>query len=147
MAYCTVSEVQALEAGRQLVFSDSPATRPTLTQVNSFIAQIASEIDQTILRQGYKVPLTTNAYLTMCNSMGAAMLVELALCVDGNIEASNPYKFRKEEYQLMLKSIEENPRLAGAESFDGGGNVYDKSDGTSAYINTNAQWKIAERQW
>ena len=148
MSYCAVTDVQAQMSGRKLVFSDLPATFPSLTQVNGFIDQTSNEIDQTILRAGFKTPLTSNPYLVLTNALGAAYLVEMSLCIDGTPESMNILKMRKDAYDQRIASIKENPRLAGAVPADGGQNPQIMSDGTSNYsVNSNADVPFTRDGW
>ncbi len=79
MAYCTITNVQALNPKRTY----SASSTPTTTQVEGFITRIAEEIDAILAGRGFTVPVTTPAsllsYLTHVNALGAAALAEQAM--------------------------------------------------------------------
>ena len=158
MAYCAVSDVQDILAGRKIVFRDPPispattpvATVPSLTQVTNYIANITDEINETITRQGYQAPITANAYLLLTTAMGAGYLVEMALAVDGKPETMAILTHRQKEYKDRLASIEKNPRLIGAIPGEGTQNNYITSDGVANYTqNSNADtpFQRDSRNW
>ena len=55
MSYCVLADVQALNPKRPY----DNSTTPTSTQVTSFIATIAAEIDITLAVRGYSVPVAS----------------------------------------------------------------------------------------
>jgi hypothetical protein len=79
MAYCTITNVRALNPKRTY---DASST-PTETQVGTFINQISDEIDVVLEGRGFTVPVTTPAkllaYLLHVNALGAAALAEQAM--------------------------------------------------------------------
>lgn len=79
MAYCTITNVQALNPKRTY---DASST-PTLTQVTAFLSRISEELDAILAGRGYTVPLTAPAsllaFLTHVNALGAAALSEQAM--------------------------------------------------------------------
>ena len=155
MAYCSIDKVVGLEVMRfPGGFSDgatSPqvilATKPTATQVGNFINTISAEIDSAILRGGYQIPVTGTDYVSGCNAMGAAWMVEMAINVSGNAEQMKVADSKFQAYQTMLQSIEKNPRLAGAIPALGTQNNIATSDGVVNYQNSNAPFKVSERDW
>ena len=158
MAYCTKSDVEALEAGRKIVFYDAPvspattpvATIPTATQVGTFINMIYDEINAAILEAGYQIPTTTNNYLLMTNALGAAWLVELAFNTSASTEGSKTTNDRQSAYQSRLAAIKANPRgLAGAVPGDAGVNNLAVSDGTTCFVNQdpNIKYHANGRDW
>lgn len=86
MAYCTTTDVQALNPKRPAY---GALTTPTVTQVQSFVDSIGAEIDAIIEGRGYTAPvtaLTTStkfvAWLLALNARGAAALAEQAMFPD-----------------------------------------------------------------
>lgn len=79
MAYCTITDVQALNPKRTY---DTSST-PTQTQVESLVTQISNEIDSILSARGLTVPVTTPdhfvAHLKQVNAYGAAALAEMAM--------------------------------------------------------------------
>lgn len=79
MAYCTITDVQALNPKR--TYGDT--TTPTQTQVETSIDQIGNEIDSILLARGLTTPITTPtefvAHLKQVNAYGAAALAEMAM--------------------------------------------------------------------
>ena len=150
MPYCVASDVEGIEAGRLQGTSYADGTTPTipsLTQVNNYIAAIYEEINQTIIRAGYQIPLTANDYLKQCNAMGAAWMVEVAMGISGTAESMKTIETRERAYKSMLSSIEKNPRMTGALPGMGTQNNITTSNGVANYKNPNAAFKIDERNW
>lgn len=129
------------------VYLISPATVPSYTQILSYINSISDEIDATILRAGYQVPVTTNNYTLNCNAMGAAWMVEIAINVSGNPEIMKVAEQRMLSYQKMLKNIQDNPRLSGAFPAQGTQNNLASSDGVTNWVNPNAEFQTNSRNW
>jgi hypothetical protein len=79
MSYCTLADVEALNAQRTPY---SASTRPADGQVEDFIADIASEIDSVLSAAGLAVPVLAPAafvsFLQRLNAYGAAALAEMA---------------------------------------------------------------------
>lgn len=79
MAYCTITEVQALNPKRTY----SSSTTPTQTQVEVHIDSIAAEIDTILKGRGLTTPVTTPAaflaYLVQVNAYGVAALAEMGM--------------------------------------------------------------------
>jgi len=79
MAYCTITNIQALNPKRTY----GASTTPTTTQVEAFITRIAEEIDAILAGRDFTVPITAPAsllaYLTHVNALGAAALAEQAM--------------------------------------------------------------------
>ena len=160
--YCAVADVEALEAGRQLVFADyvapdpgppvvagTAATRPSLTQVTEWITEVSAQIDETILRSGYQVPITGNIFLKQCAAMGVAYYVELALTTKGDADSSGNRQHRYTEFMRMLDNLKKDPRIAGAVSANGQQNAYATSDGVKHFTNQNpnVSFHINEKDW
>lgn len=150
MAYCALSDVEAIEAGRlQGKTYTTMAGYPSASQVTGFMAVIYDEINETILRSGFQVPITTNDYLKNCNAMGTAWLVEVALNTSGTVEAMNVVNNREKSYRNMLDNIMRNPRLAGALPTLGTQNNIATSDKVTNYNNldSNVKFHINGKDW
>lgn len=154
--YCSITDVEALEAGRRIVFSDGSAgppvvaaTVPTATQVNAWITAVNDEINETILRAGYQIPITGNVFLKQCNAMGAAYYVELALTTKGDSDSTGNRDHRQKEYQRMLADLIRDPRVAGAVSASGSQRTYATGDGVSNFTNDdpNISFHANEKDW
>ena len=83
MAYCTISEVRGLNPK----WTYDTASKPTVTQVLSYISQIAAEIDTVLLGRSLTTPVTEPAefvlHLKQVNAYGAAALAALAMFPEG----------------------------------------------------------------
>lgn len=84
MSYTTIVSVQALNSKRT-TYSDtvpSGGTRPTATQVGTFITDIAGQIDAVLASVYVATPVTAPAsflsFLDLVNAWGAAALAEAA---------------------------------------------------------------------
>lgn len=80
MAYATVSNVSALDRGRDPF---TPATKPTDAEVVRFLEQRAGEIDVILRTRDYLLPVATTytgvlAMLELYNAQGADCLVQQA---------------------------------------------------------------------
>lgn len=109
MSYCSITDVQGLLAQR--VFSAS--TKPTTTQVNTFISDVSSVIDTALQGRGLATPVTTPAdfvtYLKQVNAMGAAALAEQAMYPEAGGIGSTPNSKRLwDMYQAALKALKED---------------------------------------
>jgi len=80
MAYCTITEVEALNPQRGAY---SASTKPTSTQVEAHIVTISDELDTIIAGRGLTVPVTAPAeflsHLKQVNAYGAAALAEMGM--------------------------------------------------------------------
>lgn len=78
-AYASLANVQALLAKWPI----SATSKPTQTEVESFISSIAAEIDIVLAAAGVNVPVATPAtflvWLTQVNAYGAAALASAAM--------------------------------------------------------------------
>lgn len=107
MAYCTITEVEALNAKRTY----SASTTPTSTQVETYIDLIAAEIDIVLSRKGYSVPVTTpdafvNA-LKLVNAVGAAAMAEQAMFPEAVEKGMTPHSaVLQKKYDELLAKIE-----------------------------------------
>ncbi len=79
MSYCTITEVQGLNPKRTY----DVTSKPTSTQVEALITQVAAEIDSILLGRGLTVPVTTPTelvtHLKQVNAYGAAALAEMGM--------------------------------------------------------------------
>lgn len=79
MAYCTITDVRALNPKRTY----DADSKPTETQVESFIDRIADEIDVVISGHGLSTPVASPQafvdHLKQVNAYGAAALAEMAM--------------------------------------------------------------------
>lgn len=112
MAYCTTSDVQALNTKRPAY---SASTTPTSTQVSSFVDQIAAEIDTVLEGRGFTTPVTSAttsekfvAWLLALNARGAAALAEQAqfpdrASVQGTVGSASVYWAQYREGLKYLK--------------------------------------------
>jgi hypothetical protein len=71
MAYCTTAEVQSLTG---LTFSGT--SRPTTTEVDEFVSDVAAELDGVLQAAGYTLPITDSDALNLLgryNKFGSAV--------------------------------------------------------------------------
>lgn len=106
MAYCTITDVQALNAQRTY----SATTKPTTTQVTALIAQIATEIDAVLAAKGYTIPVATPTtfvtFLATVNAYGAGALAEAAMFPETSEMGSTPHwKVLQAKYDAWLKLL------------------------------------------
>lgn len=106
MAYCALSDVQALNPKR--TYDDN--SEPTSTQVGTLITQTAVEIDAVLQAQGYTVPITTPTnfvnFLKMVNAYGAASLAEMGMFPEISEKGSTPHwKVLWDTYKGWLKAL------------------------------------------
>lgn len=91
MAYCTITDVRALNPKRVY----DAASKPTETQVNGYITQIAAEIDTVLLGRSLATPVTAPAefvaHLKQVNAYGAAALAEMGMFPEQGGTASTPH--------------------------------------------------------
>jgi hypothetical protein len=122
MSYCAIADVQGLLAQR--VFGAS--TKPTTTQVNTFISDVSSVIDTVLQARGLTTPVTTPTdfvtHLKQVNAIGAAAHAEQAMYPEAGGVGSTPNSKRLwEMYQAELKSLREDDLpISIAEGLPGG---------------------------
>lgn len=79
MAYCAIADVRALNPQRTY----SATSKPSTTQVEGHIDDIAGQIDTVLKGRGLTTPVTTPAafvtYLEQVNAYGAAALAEMGM--------------------------------------------------------------------
>jgi len=104
MSYCTTTDVQAINASH--VFSAS--TKPTTTQVNTFIDMVAGELDAILSSRSLSVPVTSPEsfveYLKLVNAVGAAAMAESAMNPSANKGSSHATRLEA-RYQTMLSIL------------------------------------------
>lgn len=102
MAYANPTQVYALNSGRTF----SATSKPSVAQVNGFIAETAAVIDSILAEKSYVTPVATTAaaaqsVLSHYNAIGAAKMVEdAAPTSDRRKEATEMWMWA----QQMLKS-------------------------------------------
>jgi hypothetical protein len=130
MAYCLIADVSGLLAQRTF----SATTKPTITQVNTFISDIAAEIDTALLSRGLTAPATTPTdfvtHLKQVNAMGAAALAEQAMFPEAGGMGSTPNSKRLwEMYQAALKALKADPLPSSMDSALPGGYATECAEG------------------
>lgn len=141
MGYCTAEDVQVL-LGKDKAFNDTDDTRPSLTQVNSIIDQIAAEMDQGLSANGIDLPImdsTQLAQLKLYNSYGATCLVGNSYFRNAtNVNNSMP-QFYCDWYANFIKNIENIADQFGATKTS---DILDNqvTDGTNTFEETTEQW-------
>lgn len=108
MAYCAIADVQALNPQRPTY---SSSTKPTSTQVEEFIDQIANVIDSKLSARSVGVPVTTPArwvsWLKWGNAHGAAAMAEMAMFPEGGGPGQTPHGTQLwNMYQKFLTDLE-----------------------------------------
>lgn len=105
-AYCTLAQVQALNAQRTPYAHD---TIPTRAQVTGYMSAVAAEIDTALSANGVTTPVTTPAafleMITELNAVGAAAKAEQAGYPDSG-EGSNAQRLY-DAYQKGLDRLYE----------------------------------------
>lgn len=80
MAYCAITDVEALNPQRGAY---GASTKPTSTQVTGFMTYVSDEMDSILGARGVTVPVTAPAeflsHLKQVNAYGAAALAEQAM--------------------------------------------------------------------
>jgi hypothetical protein len=117
MGYCEAEDVSVLLG----LDNFSSSTRPKLTQVNTIIADITSEIDFTLQSVGITNPPTDTRILgrlsIMCKMGTASHVGFSAFGNSKSVDNSQPDKYWQ-SYQSMLGEITSKPELYGAVSGD-----------------------------
>jgi hypothetical protein len=108
MAYCTITEVKALNPKRTY---DTSST-PTQLQVESFITRIGSEIDSALSLWGITTPVTSPVafvdHLKQLNAYGAAALAEMGQFPEMAIPGTTPHGSKLwQMYKDGLAKLEE----------------------------------------
>lgn len=116
MGYCLLSDVQTLNTKRTY----SASTTPTLTQVQTYIDLIASEIDIALTGRGYGVPVASPAALVAAlkfvNALGAAAMAEQAMFPETVEKGSTPHStVLEKKYKELLAKLERGDWTASAE--------------------------------
>jgi hypothetical protein len=107
MAYCTISDVRALNP-KQDYTSDST---PNITHVSTFIDLIAADIDVALSSQGYATPITTPTafvtWLKLLNALGAAAMTEDAMFPETTERGSTPHaNVLRKQYDARLAKLQ-----------------------------------------
>lgn len=133
MAYCVVTDVQALNAQRPEYGS---TTVPTRDQVGAFIDQVGAEIDAVLIARGITPPVTApGPFLLMLrrlNALGAAALAETSAYpeavddVGGSRAGSRYYRM----YQDGLGRLIDGSAVPPASTTGGSTRVQARSYGT-----------------
>ena len=145
MAYCTVNDVEALNAGRTDLYTTT--TDPSEAQVQGFIDQIAADIDSVLAAGGIATPVAGgNNYLKFLNVLGAAALAEAAIALKGNGGDNDPRNWRWDTYKERLEQLRIMPALSGGVTAGTAGD-YARSDYTSDYTNTVPEFKSSGGNW
>lgn len=145
MSYCTVADVQALNAGRTDLYTTT--TNPSTAEVQGFIDQIAADIDAVLAANGIVTPVSpSNNYLKFLNSMGAAALAEAAIALKGNGGDNDPRNWRWDTYKERLEQLRIMPALSGGTTASTAGD-YARSDYTSDYTNSVPEFKSSGGAW
>jgi hypothetical protein len=110
MAYCTVSDIAALNAMRTDGYTAT--TQPTLTQVGIFVDTIYAEILAILAALSVTAPATSD-YLRLMNIYGAAAMAEAAQAMG---DKANARDWRTERYESMKADLMKNPALSGGTS-------------------------------
>ena len=120
MAYCEIADVQALNPTRPTY---SAGTKPTATQVEGYITDIAAEIDTALKARGLNTPVTAPtdfvAHLKQMNALGAAALADSAMFPEAMGPGASPHgAWLWGLYKGALKSLRESelPVGSGGES-------------------------------
>ncbi|MCK9569882.1 hypothetical protein M0R72_13140 [Candidatus Pacearchaeota archaeon] len=139
MAYCTITDVQALNPKRTY----STTTTPTTTQVTALIDRIASEIDAVLAAKGYTIPVTTPTtfvtFLKTVNAYGAGALAEAAMFPETSEAGSTPHwKMLQTKYDAWMKLLIDGGAIpasmaADAEGESVGGAYLDGDNKGDAY--------------
>lgn len=146
MAYCLVTDVEALNAGRTDLYSTT--SNPTEAQVQGFINQIAADIDAVLSASGIVVPVSpSNDFLKFLNTMGAAALAEAAIALRGGGTDEGPRNWRWDTYQKRLDLLMVNPALSGGTSASSTAADYARSDYTSNYTTAPTEFKNDGGNW
>lgn len=109
MSYCTTTDIQALNPTRTY----SATSKPTLTQVQTYIDQIAGEIDSILKGRGLATPITIPAefvtFLKQLNAVGAAALAERAMFPEaqGMMGSTSASAMHWRQYQDGIKWLKE----------------------------------------
>jgi hypothetical protein len=146
--YATAEDVQVL-----LGFTDnfSSTTLPTLTQVNSILADVTNEIDFTLASVGVTTqPTDTKLLGRLANACKYGVACQVAMSAYGNasgVENSQGDKYC-ERYKEVLKDIQENSQLYGAVTGDSGAyasnqvedGTYTEATVTGRYLNDSYKY-------
>lgn len=91
MSYCTITDVRGLNPKRTY----NATSTPTQTQVETYVAQISSELDTILQGRGYSTPITEPTalvtFLQQANAYGAAALAEQAQFPEASGTANTPH--------------------------------------------------------
>jgi hypothetical protein len=106
MAYCTITDVQTVNAKRTY----SATTTPTTTQVNSLIDFIAADIDGILAAKRYTTPVTEPTafvnWLKWLNALGAAAEAEAAMYPEAVEKGSTPHEANlRQKYEDRLEML------------------------------------------
>lgn len=102
MPYCTITHVRGLNPTRTY----DATTKPTTTQVETMIDQIAAEIDTTLGGRGITVPVTDPTelvtYLQLVNAWGAAAEAESAMFPGSTAKRTYHYHELRARYEKAM---------------------------------------------
>lgn len=139
MAYCTITDVQALNAQRTY----GATTKPTTTQVTALIDQIAAEIDAVLAAKGFTIPVTTPTtfvtFLAAVNAYGAGALAEASMFPELSDAGSTPHwKVLLAKYDAWMKLLIDGSAIpasldAGTEGENVGGSYLDGDNSGDDY--------------
>lgn len=134
MAYCTVSDIAALNAMRTDGYTTT--TQPTLAQVQIFVDTIYAEILAILSTAGITAPATSD-YLRLMNIYGAAAMAEAAQAMG---DKANARDWRSAMYESMKKDLKNNPALSGGTSGNTESNVKLTGGDDPAYTRAGDDW-------
>lgn len=119
MAYCTITDIRALNPKRTY----SVSSTPTQAQVEALINQVAAEIDTIVSGRGLPVPVTDPsqfvAHLKQVNAYGAAALAEMGMFPESMGIAETPHgKYLWTIYSQMTAQLKKGDLPAAIQSGD-----------------------------
>ncbi|HML23545.1 MAG TPA: hypothetical protein PKD09_17950 [Aggregatilinea sp.] len=108
MSYATVADVQArLDPASGIGFTISATSRPSTDQVQSFIDQVAGELDSALRKQDYTTPATGTSDVLMLGRYNAEKAAAMAWHAHGGNFDDSPAKVKRweKDYEDFLNRL------------------------------------------
>lgn len=144
--YCSVDDVEALNAQQVGSAGYTTTTNPTAVQVQGFVDQVYAQINAVLASAGIIVPVTANDYLKMLNAIGAAAWAIAAAVMTGDEKGAEPRNFRMDQFKAWMVDLRNYPSLSGGTSSTGSTDI-GRSDKTSGYTREDTTFTKDGEEW
>lgn len=144
--YCAVSDVEY--DAQQLNITFATDTIPTLAAVQSWILEVAEEINSILRSAGIDMDtVTANDYLKQLNMYGVSARVYSVKIVGGEGSDNTARDYRAKKYKDGLAELRADPLISGGTMASSSSTDLARSDFTSNFTNSRTKFTRDGREW